>query len=63
MDIESSSSNEKTDETDEKEEKSEVVDSESSDEGESLFPDTSIQLQHVKGDKYVDRELVYSAFL
>ncbi len=29
----------------------EVKDSGSSDEGESLFPDTSIQLQHVKGDK------------
>ena len=59
MDIESSSSNEKIDETDEKEEKAEVVDSESSDEGESLFPDTSIQLQHVKGDKYVDHETAY----
>ena len=57
MDIESS--NEKTDETDEKGENSEVVDSESSDEDESLFPDTSIQLQHVKGDKYVDYEVVH----
>ena len=31
--------------------KQESKDSSSSDEGESLFPDTSIQLQHVKGDK------------
>ena len=62
MDIESSSSNEKTDEMDEKEE-AEVVDSESSDEGESLFPDTSIHLQHVKGDKYVDHEVVCSAYI
>ena len=63
LDIERSSSNEKTSETDEREEKAEVVDSESSDEGESLFPDTSIQLQHVKGDKYVDREVMYSAYI
>ena len=38
----------------------EVVDTKSdSDEEESLFPDTTIQLQHIRGEKWVSKLLYY----